>query len=197
MVDGILGYTRQEYVELQAGLPGPMQLLPNHTYPKLANGEPWLATTPQIDLANIFAHYQLPDAPGLMLPSTVPSVQGDQVVLVPVNTEVNAKLKTRIAAAQAFHLAIQNAWHPNTHVLYSDGLRTDERVKWLASGREDAQTDSGDGTVPALSGSCSNIPPAFLKSREKFTGLSHSKVYADDHFNETVQEKIKLIASSP
>jgi len=83
-----------------------------------------------------------------------------------------------------------------THVLFSDGVKTDAQVDFTPSSSiAVSQTNSGDGTVPASNGRCPNIPA--IKSTTSFNGLLHAAVDQDAGFNSTAIDKVRLILSSP
>src|SRR5262249_46478477 len=75
VLESILGNTPDEYAALLSELPGPMQLMPNHLFHlKQHAPKPWLKTSPQVDLANVFEVYLQPTPPGIMRPLVGPNV---------------------------------------------------------------------------------------------------------------------------
>jgi pimeloyl-ACP methyl ester carboxylesterase len=187
VIEAIIGTSPIEYATLQSGLPGPMQLLPNHLFQRFSGGDPWLMTSPPLDLSTVYSIYALPTPPGLLLTATLDDLLGTAMV--------NAGLLQRIATALAFHQALSDTGHPNTHVMFSTDRKTDAQVDFT-QGLSVVQTPSGDGTVPESSGACLNIRASFVKSRHTFSGLEHSGVFADDVFNATVVRTIKLVLSA-
>ena len=57
------------------------------------------------------------------------------------------------------------------------------------------QTPSGDGTVPADSARCPNIPAPKIRSTRNVTGVEHAAVYGHAGFNALVMTAIRTILS--
>ncbi len=184
----IMGTTPREYATILSDLPGPMQLMPSHLYPSPAN-DPWLKTSPQVDLTNPATVYALPLGPGILLnPIGAP----DPFVVGFINTALLAQ----VAQHDFFHRTLGDVGHPNTHVLSSTGLKTDVQVDFTGTNAAKVITKAaGDGTVPQVSGACPGIRASFVKSRDTVSGIEHSKVYSDDAFNKKVEKVIRLILS--
>ncbi|WP_394831112.1 hypothetical protein LVJ94_31830 [Pendulispora rubella] len=198
-LETIIGSDPVDYTILQVGLPGPLELLPNHTF-HLHAKDRWLTTRDEFDLGNIHALYRRSTAPGLVGQFVAAMVANDDATPTE-RFALQSTFSVRLGLVEDFHKALENAWHPNTHILYSDELKTDARVDWTATQRErDSlepfhQTPSGDGTVPADSGRCPGIPIAYAKSRKQFAKLEHAGCYKDEAFNQWALDRIRLILS--
>ncbi len=185
VLQAIMGATRADYAQVQSGLAGPVQLLPNHIY-QTADKSPWLRTSPQVDLGNIYATYALLQEPGIVPPVEMyPGMTGPFI---------QARLRAVVDTARRFHSSLGNTFHPRTFVMFSDGLMTDVAY-------DGTQTDlnlkvvrraAGDGTVPTDSGSCPGIGPDVLVNRAGFTNLAHAAVFADSMFDSAVIERARV-----
>lgn len=209
-VNNILGDTWWKYLAYLSGLPGPMQLLPNHRY-HLGDGKPftlstaaWLKTQPQVELSDIYSVYAGTQTPGIVR-------QDDELpmfgwALGPIsaiwNSEILPELRTRIAEAKAFHAELGDGAHPKTYAIFTNGLKTDDYVDWTKTEESDRfmQKQTGDGTVPSKSGACLGLKG--LIDSTQFTGgahLGHSEVFQNEKINDKVHQYVYalLAAESP
>jgi len=170
-LDQILGNSPTAYALTQAGLRGPVELLPSNEYPGVfltappdATGLEREANTPNAarSLGDVYTAYALSTPPGI-----VPSVgQTDTVTVLspipriiknPNPTHVISAsdvrgLRIAINGARAFHQTIKGVAHPRTAILFGDavagndgklaGTLTDVAFSWVQ------HTGSGDGTDP-------------------------------------------------
>lgn len=186
VLNNVMGTTPIDYTTVQSGLPGPVQLMPNHLYHR-TSGSNWLITATGESLDNIYDIYLRTNEPGVFRdPSAFPGLSG---------VFVQANLATVITHARDFHNMLGNSCHAQTHVIFSDKLNTD--VFYDAT-KNDFATKAvkqlaGDGTVAAVSGSCPDLPADRVKSRRNVPGLEHSKVYTDPTFNGQVVALLNAI----
>ena len=170
-LDQILGNSPTSYAFTQAGLRGPVELLPSNEYPGVfltappdAAGLEREANTRNAarSLGDVYTAYALSTPPGI-----VPSVgQTDTItVLSPIPLVIKNPnpthaisasdvkgLQIAINGARAFHQSIKGVAHPRTAVLFGDavagsngklaGTLTDTAFSWVRS------SGSGDGTDP-------------------------------------------------
>ncbi|HVZ88942.1 MAG TPA: hypothetical protein VHG72_18380 [Polyangia bacterium] len=185
VLNRIMGTTPDSYTTLQAGLPGPLQLLPNHLYHHFDDRPPWLQSAPPANLDAAFGVYAMPERPGVLM-VTGPTLELDVL-------GVNAALSLRLVEAGGFHTFLGTTAHPNTHVLFSSGVPTDVGVDLTSSSIVIDKQPLGDGTVPGVSGRCPHLPSSSVKLRREFTGLEHAGVYADSGFNQAALESVRTI----
>lgn len=185
VLNRIMGSTPQDYATLQAGLPGPIQLMPNHLYHHFDDRGLWLQTTPPVNMDLAFGVYSLPARPGVLV---APGPTLDLNALT-----VNATLSLRLFEAGGFHTFLGNIAHPNTHLLFSSGVVTDVGVDLTGSSIVMDKQPLGDGTVPAVSGTCPHFPASSVKSRQTFAGLEHAAVYSSSAFNEAALAALRVI----
>ncbi len=180
LFQNLMGATKEEYATLMSALPGPMELLPNHRY-QLTALNPWLVGDPQPDLSKIYDVYRGPFVPGIISDSILIFLSSLGSGLD--GALVTAALRSQIDAAQAFHEKLGDSAHPNTFVLFSTGLTSDESVDVRQQRVDVHQQAAGDGTVHEISAKCPGIRPEFVKGIVQFQGLEHSAVFADAAFN--------------
>jgi len=144
-LDQILGNSPTSYAFTQAGLRGPVELLPSNEYPGVfltappdATGLEREANTPSAarSLGDVYTAYALSTPPGI-----VPSVgQTDTVTLfspLPVTvTNPNPRhaispkdvrgLRAAINGARTFHQTIKGVAHPRTAILFGDAVTGDD-----------------------------------------------------------------------
>ena len=186
VLNRIMGSTPEAYANLQAGLPGPLQLMPNHLYHHFDPSGPWLLTNPPVNLDQVYGVYALPSSPGVLMAAT-PTVDLAKLT-------VNASLSLRLLEASFFHTFLGKTAHDNTHVLYSTGVNTDVGVDLTTPftiGMN--KQELGDGTVPAVSGQCPHLPASKVQTRQEFTGLEHAAVYSDSGFNQAVLDIVRMM----
>jgi len=185
VLNRIMGSTPTSYATLQAGLPGPMQLMPNHLYHHFDDRGVWLRSAPTANLDAAFGVYALPERPGVLM-ATGPTLDLDLL-------GVNVTIGLRLFEAGGFHTFLGTTAHPNTHVLFSTGVVTDVGVDLTTSSIVMDKQPLGDGTVPAVSGSCPALAASSVKVRREFKGLEHAAVYSDSDFNQAALDSVRAI----
>jgi pimeloyl-ACP methyl ester carboxylesterase len=206
-LNNILGSTWWKYLAYLSGLPGPMQLMPNHRYHQGGNGgfplstSNWLTTKPQVELSDIYSVYGGTEPPGVVRQSSELPTFG--WALGPIsgiwNSEILPELRARIAEAKKFHTELEDAAHPKTYALFSNGLRTDDHVDWTKTEESDRfiQKQAGDGTVPSKSGACLGLKG--LIESAQFTGgahLGHSEVFQNEKVNDKVHQYVYALLAT-
>jgi hypothetical protein len=167
MFQKIAGSTPEQYATLLSGMPGLMELLPNHRY-GLGTVNQWLVTNQPTDLSKIYDTYKQSRRPGIVLPSLV---QFHTSIGHGLNGAlVQAALVALIEAARVFHETLADNAHPNTFVLFGSGLKTDESVEFKNSAVNVIQKPAGDGTVHQASGSCPGIRAGFHQGSSPSAG---------------------------
>jgi PGAP1-like protein len=129
----VVGQTSAEYSYLMSGLPGPLQLLPNHRYQSFFTDGKWLdGLGTDADLSDIYSVYA-GDGPAGLAPrvSFAQNLRGTDAERAS-QTVVN-DFARHLATAKSFHEQLANspnaAFHPQTVVLYSTGLDTVYNVR--------------------------------------------------------------------
>ncbi|WP_224360803.1 lipase/acyltransferase domain-containing protein [Hyalangium versicolor] len=206
-LNNILGDTWWKYLAYLSGLPGPMQLMPNHRYHLGgSNGltlstASWLKTQPQVELSNIYSVYEGTQTPGIVRQESELPFAG--WALGPISaiwdSEILPELRKRIKEAQTFHTELADGAHPKTYALFSNGLQTDDFVDWTKTEDSDRflQKKSGDGTVPSKSGACLGLKG--LIESTQFSGgahLGHSEVFQNAKVNDKVHQYVYALLAS-
>lgn len=173
----IVGRSPAKYARLMSGMPGPMELLPNHRY-HLASPQPWLVTGSAIDLSKVYDLYAEALPPGILSPN--------------LNRLVRGALQLRLSTAKTFHEQLGGHFHPNTFVLYSTSLRTDESIEFTPLLKVN-QRENGDGTVHNVSGSCPDLPQDTATRVTFCRRCEHSKVFESPNANFEVIKFVKCI----
>ncbi len=216
VLNRIMGMEPAQFGYNMSGLPGPLELLPNHMFSTYFGGN-WIeGLDSSFDLSAIYGVYARPSAPGIA--GIV--AWGEETVGTREQKKdhtVRADFVANLAVAKSFHESLETVAHPRTYVLYSTGLRTDHslaflnlngsisspgdrpKVRWRPSESGDDLTDlwtevtyrrtnEGDGTVPAASAQCPALSPAALPPTPEAAAkaLEHSAAYADPTFNAQV-----------
>jgi len=207
----ILGGTDAEYAYNMSGLPGPLQLLPNHLYQQSMSSGKWLdGLDDGADLGQVYAIYKGGGrgglSPAVSWAQTKCGTQGEQRSLT-----VQENFSRHIATAQSFHESLAGAanqgYHANTVVMYSTGLDTMYAVRMNTDSDPIRPSDHfqtknppgavvvtdkwkkiaytrrprGDGTVPDVSAACPGAQGATVEVAA--SALEHSKVFASAAFN--------------
>jgi len=160
----ILGRTPEEYAYNMSGLPGPLQLLPNHEYQRYygQSGAKWLDGLGNADLGDIYAIYSELAAPGGLVSAVIAAEVecetaeanqrwgnfrhgGASSPSRPLN-----QFGQHLTTAAQFHRDLSGAtgagYHANTVVMYSGGVSTMYSVRMGAS-RGSTSSDGGPEIV--------------------------------------------------
>jgi hypothetical protein len=218
LLNKIMGDTPAKYAYNMSGIPGALELLPNHVYQSsITDGSQWLAMdgAPDggLDLSGIHALYRTYSWPGLIGPADAAQSSVATTAELDENRMVN-EMTANLGTVERFHRSIETMAHPNTLVAYSDGLGTDVRVQFDAY-PADAQSwvqpsvvlnggatsdgpnivvykeASGDGTVPSVSGSCPSLTLA--RPAQYVSGIDHAAVYSDGGFQEAIITYVNML----
>jgi pimeloyl-ACP methyl ester carboxylesterase len=203
----IFGNTWWKYLAYMSGMSGPMQLMPNQRYTQgddkafTLSTSQWLKTEPQVDLSDIYSVYARTSAPGIVRQKSELPIFGNQRYLIYLiwDSDILPELRTRINEAKAFHSALGSGAHPKTYVIFTNGLKTDDRVDWTQSEESNrfVQSMTGDGTVPSKSGACLGLDG--VQERTQFTRgahLGHSEVFQNETLNDKVQAYVYALLAT-
>jgi Putative peptidoglycan binding domain/PGAP1-like protein len=175
-------------------IPGALELLPNRVYKR-----PWLLsqrrpplTPTDITPADPYTLYSSSTPLGL-LRSEVVKFYGQRRPVI-----TRGALAGRIAAAALFHDSIRTTFHPNTVVVFGNGVPTDTATLVNIGGSSPVtaiKSPEGDGTVPAHSGSCPGAGPTV--TRVPVTGVEHAACFNDPGFRQVVLTQVdRVLAAS-
>lgn len=206
-LNNILGDTWWKYLAYLSGLPGPMQLMPNHRYHlggdrglglSTAN---WLTTDPPVDLSDIYTVYAGTETPGVVRQySELPWIGW---ALGPISaiwdSEILPELRTRIVEARTFHTRLGAGAHPRTYVVFTNELQTDDHVDWTQTEESDrfVQSRVGDGTVPSKSAACPGMTGVIEVT--EFSGgahMGHSEVFKNESINDRIHRYINALLAT-
>jgi hypothetical protein len=214
----IIGTNAPAYTYNMSGLPGPLQLLPNHLYSQ-SIGVPWLdgQGIPQ-DLSGIYDLYRLPGFPGIV--GMAERAEADCATKDEKTSHgVRSDLLVNLNEAQGFHRSVATTAHARTYVIFSTGLLTDHSISFEALGGtieplERPQTQfsrdgddvvdewnhirfhrrsEGDGTVDEVSGRCPNLSVLPPTPERAATPLEHAKLFADADFRTQVLNYVRRL----
>jgi hypothetical protein len=226
VISSILGQTGYEYSYILSGLPGPLQLLPNHRYQSFFTGGKWLdGLDSGADLNDVYSIYAGSSPAGLSEKvSFAQNLRG---------TEEERSAQTAVtdfaghlATARAFHeqlaAAPNAAFHPNTVALYSTGVDTLYGIRFNASqGDIDLHNqwtreslDDGGETITdhwarvaytrrprgdaTVPDVSARCPAAHGAAvPSPSTGVEHGDVYKDPGFNARAISSVKQILQGP
>lgn len=220
----IQGDTPARFAYNFSGLPGPLELLPNHRYQEFFDDDSWLrGLGSSVDLARIYDVYRSDGVPGL---AGIVSLGEAEIASREerMNATITSDFARNLATVQAFHESIERTWHERTVALVSTGHSTDHAIQFnnlngsiarpaefLANPRwqvgSDEVTDNatditflrdrkGDGTVPDLSALCPGAD-SLLTPAEPVRGPQHADVLADPEFNRYVEHYVRALLGFP
>jgi pimeloyl-ACP methyl ester carboxylesterase len=194
----VMGTTRERYALTQAGLKGPLQLLPSNKYPDLFLNmidDGVVKNNQEID--DIYDIYLRDVPPGIVPKPVAKQKDSEEPGITPADID---RLKRNIRLARDFHrrLSLNPTALDETFVLIGDGVNTDVQFDWL-KGAVMQRTDFdqkvikapfGDGTVPAVSAEFRfanpdpenrdfDINPRTLFVDSIFNGAQHAECFKD------------------
>ncbi|MDP9035565.1 MAG: hypothetical protein M3O50_12235 [Myxococcota bacterium] len=130
VLNNIMGTSFAEYAYNLSGLPGTLQLLPNHVYAKFVPGN-WLeGVDSSVDLGDIYNVYRRECLPGIA--GIVSTAQRQCGTTEEISSgSVASDFANNLAEAERFHKAVETRAHSRTYVLYSTGRPTDQSIAFL------------------------------------------------------------------
>jgi hypothetical protein len=215
-LNAVMGETREEYALTQAGLRGPLQLLPSNKYPALFlniladDGVVRDNTDP--NFPDLYDIYLRDEVPGI-----VPKANSEAFIFPPatfITPADVAKLKANIRLARDFHnkISLNPTALDESFVLIGDAVSTDVQFDWLlgkSMQREDfaqkvIKAPAGDGTVPAVSAEFRfanpdpinrdpNSNPRTLNTNSIFNGAQHADCFQNASLVDKVVRNVQLL----
>jgi pimeloyl-ACP methyl ester carboxylesterase len=134
VLSGIIGQSGDQFIYNMSGLPGPLQLLPNHLYQSFFGSQKWMeGLDPGDDLNDVYSVYMGSGPAGL--PKRVRFAQNMRGNPTERNSgSVENDFANHMAEAKSFHQQLAGApnaaFHPNTVVLHSVGVPTVYSVRF-------------------------------------------------------------------
>ncbi|HZU84698.1 MAG TPA: hypothetical protein VE987_17330 [Polyangiaceae bacterium] len=130
VINNIQGTTPQQYAYNLSGLPGPLQLLPNHVYQRYFDEGSWMeGLDGSVDLGDVYAIYRRPGVPGIA--GVVAFAQEDCGTREERSTHaVTADFARHLQDAEGFHRTVCSVAHRNTYAVYSTNVNTDRAIRF-------------------------------------------------------------------